>query len=393
MGARRGSARWLLLVAAVALVAGACVQPMAAPGSTSDIQLVSSTVVGGYHVDFYRNLAYPCSISGYQTFAIGYRDGQPATASQPLWVKMHGGGVGYFDATGTPQPDEQFMREEGLSALVGQGAGPGLVELVRNDPAEFRILAVSMCNRDLYSGGGLPDPNNPNRQPDGTVITTNGLFATKAAIQFAKTHFSTPKVFLHGGSAGSFGSYSVAWALEQQGTPPSGIVADSYVLNQEWLQATLDQQIPCPGRSAANSNAAAVRPRLHPAIAEIANEPDKLVADGRLTVPIAQVWSRGDFLSCGQEPMTCPLRDGTAVTMGSVDCQNEPMRHAIAAQGPGSRSVSFRLCVDDPNRPTEPDPCDRHVVSEIAGTNTDPAAPADYNAAIMNWVRTRLTDP
>jgi len=212
----RDRARQLLLVATVALVAVACVAPIGTPGSTSQVQLVSSTVVGGYHVDFYRNLAYPCSISGYQTFAIGYRDGQPATASQPLWVKMHGGGVGYFDATGTPQPDEQFMREEGLSALVGQGAGPGLVELVRNDPAEFRILAVSMCNRDLYSGGGLPDPNNPNRQPDGTVITTNGLFATKAAIQFARTRFSTPKVFLHGGSAGSFGSYSVAWALEPE---------------------------------------------------------------------------------------------------------------------------------------------------------------------------------
>jgi hypothetical protein len=30
---------------------------------------------------------------------------------------------------------------------------------------------------------------------------------------------------------------------------------------------------------------------------------------------------------------------------------------------------------------------------ELAGTNTDPAVPADYNAAIMTWVHTRLTDP
>jgi hypothetical protein len=383
----------LLLGATVALVAVACVAPIGTPGSTSQVQLVSSTVVGDYHVDFYRNLAYPCSISGYQTFAIGYRDGQPAGAPRPLWVKMHGGGVGYFDSTGAPQPDEQFMREESSAALVGQGAGPGLIELVRNDPAAFRILAVSMCDRDLYGGGGLPDPNNPNRQPDGSVITTNGLFATKAAIQVAMSHFTTTEVFLHGGSAGSAGSYSVAWALQEQGTPVAGIVADSYVLNQEWLQATFDQHVPCPGRSAANGNAAAVRPRLHPAIADIANEPDKLVADGRLTVPIAQVWSRGDFLSCGQEPMMCPLRDGTSKTMGSVNCQNEPMRRAIAAQGPASRSVSFKLCVDDPSRPTEPDPCDRHVVTEIAGTNTAPNAPADYNAAILSWVHTRLTDP
>ena len=368
------------------------VPSLATPGDTSEIQLVSSAVQSGYHVDFYRNLAYPCSISGYQTFAIGYPLGMPASATKPLWVKMHGGGVGYFDTAGTPQPDEVFMREETMTDLIGQASYPGLMEQVRNDPEGFRLLAVSMCNRDLYSGGNQPDPNNPNRQPDGKAITTNGLYATKAAIQFAKTSFATTKVFLYGASAGSAGAYSVAWAFQLQGTPVAGIVADGYLINQEWLKATLDQQIPCSGRSAANSNAAALLPRLHPTIAAITNEPDKLFSSGRLTVPIAQVWSRGDFLSCGQTSMTCLRLDGTAATMGSVDCQNEPLRSAIAAQGLASRSLSVRLCVNDPNRPTEPDPCDRHVATEIAGTNTDPAFPTDYNTAIMNWVRTRLAE-
>jgi hypothetical protein len=34
-----------------------------------------------------------------------------------------------------------------------------------------------------------------------------------------------------------------------------------------------------------------------------------------------------------------------------------------------------------------------HVVTSISGTNTDPAFPADYNAAIMAWVHARLGDP
>jgi hypothetical protein len=44
--------------------------------------------------------------------------------------------------------------------------------------------------------------------------------ATKAAIQFARDRFATPKHFLHGGSAGSIGTYSAGWALQQQGLAP-----------------------------------------------------------------------------------------------------------------------------------------------------------------------------
>lgn len=366
---------------------------ISAPGDTSQIALVSSTVVSGYQVDYYRNTAYPCSISGYQTFAIGYQLGVPTTTAKPLWVFMHGGGVGYFDSTGAPQPpDEYFMHEETLADLVGHAALPGLMEQVRNDPAGFRLLVVSMCNRDLYGGANLPDPNNPNLQPNGDAITTNGFYATKAAIQFAQAQVATTKFLLHGTSAGSAGTYFLAWGLQQQGDPPAGIVADGYVVNQEWLQATVDQQIPCPGRNEANSNAAVFATRIHPELALVTNEPDRLVASGRLAVPIVHIWNHGDPLSCGSAPMLCPLHDGTQVTLGAVDCQSEPLRRAIAAQGPTSRSVNGPACVANPANPDPTNPCNKHVITTIAGTNTDPASPADYNAAIMDWVHTRLTE-
>jgi len=87
--------------------------------------------------------------------------------------------------------------------------------------------------------------------------------------------------------------------------------------------------------------------------------------------------------------MLCPMRDGTAVTMGSVDCMHEPLRATIAAQGPASRSANMRLCVDGP----KPGPCDLHTPTNDPGAvNTDPAFPADFNPVVMDWVHARLAD-
>jgi hypothetical protein len=380
---RNGGVRFFGVLIAL-LVASACVPPLSSPGNTGSIQLVSTSVESGYRVEYYRNTAYPCSISGYQTFTIAYREGQPATTAAPLWTSLHGGAVGWFDSSGKPRPDDAYLREESADSLTGFGAS-GLIGKVLADPAGFRLLRPSMCNRDLYSGGGGLDPNNPNKLVNGSAKTTNGLLATKAAIQFARDRFATSKHFLHGGSAGSIGTYSVGWALQQQGLAPAGIVADSFVLNQEWGQAAFSQGVPCPTAEPAIANMTAIKARLHPDIGNVANATDKLVAERRLTVPIAQVWNHGDPWGCGTNPMVCPLRDGTTVVLGGTDCMNEPLRRVIAAEGPSSRSLSLSLCVDAG--------CGRHVVTSSAGINTDPLAPADYNATLMTWVRSRLSDP
>ena len=84
-------------------VLAAC-KPLSAPGDTASIAFVSSTSSGGWKYDYYRNSAYPCSISGYQTFVVGTKTGSSNTASRALWVMMHGGGAGYFDENGQPIP-------------------------------------------------------------------------------------------------------------------------------------------------------------------------------------------------------------------------------------------------------------------------------------------------
>jgi hypothetical protein len=132
-----------------------------------------------------------------------------------------------------------------------------------------------------------------------------------------------------------------------------------------------------------------IKQRLHPTLTTQGNQPDQLVSRGELTVPVLHVWNRADHVSCGAAQMDCPLRDGTTVRMGAADCHHEPMRRAIAALGPGSKSVNMQLCVSPA---TNPGTCRVHTPTNDDLTNTDPAWPADYNGAAMAWVRARLAD-
>ena len=273
-----GRVATVCLVGGVAALLSGCTT-VDQPGKTSKIEFVSSSTVGGYKYDYYRNLSYPCSISGYQTFVIGTKVGSSDTATGRCGCRMRGGGVGWFDAAGKPAA-------HGGAEDRGVGRQPDrlprrhrLVGLVKADAAGFRLVSVSMCDHDLYAGGDEPDPNNPNTQPDGSPRTTNGLFATKAAMQFAKAEYPTGKVFLHGTSAGGAGTFGVAWGLQTQGTPPAGIVSDSGVMNQEWEVATNQQGICTEKRD--DAALAAIKARTQFQIADIDNEPDKLVKNDR----------------------------------------------------------------------------------------------------------------
>jgi hypothetical protein len=377
-----------LIVAALGVAAfcGGCI---ITPGNTSQISLVSSTSANGWRYDFYRNTAYPCSISGYQTFTIGTKVGSSATASAPLFVWMHGGGIGWFDASGQVQPTNDQMTENPASSLQAQLTSPGLLTSIRNDAAAFRVMSVSYCTRDLYSGDGQLDPNNPNHNADGSAKTTNGLLATKAAVSFAESQYPTTKYFLSGGSAGSAGAYEVAWAEQASNNPPAGVVGDASVLNAEQGAAAYAQGV-CANPAFSPADAAIVKKRFAIEIGDTDNEPDKLVTRGVLTVPLLHIWNHGDVNTCGSTPMQCPLRDGTVVTMGATDCNHQPLAAAIAAEGPGSRSMNLPVCVDNDATPN----CSLHVVTPHAGlTNTDPSTPADYVGAVVSWVDARLADP
>jgi hypothetical protein len=380
----------LAVGAGLIVAAAACTWPLSSAGNTASIQKVTSETLDGWNYDYYRNTAYPCAISGYQTFAIGTKVGSSPTDARPLWVFMHGGGVGYFDENGKPVPGPGQKTEEPITRLVDEGtAGKGLHALIRNDPAGFRTVSVSYCSHDIYAGVNSPDPHNPNTTPDGQPRTTNGLIATKAAIQYAKSLYPTTKTFLYGGSAGSVGTFSVAWSMQLQGVPPAGIVADASLVNIEGRDAAYAQGLCTDDNDPARS--AAVAARVHPDLANPDNEIDKLVSSGRFTVPIMHVWNHGDSNTCGSPPMNCPLRDGTVVTMGLTDCLHQPLQAAIAAQGPTSKSRNMPVCVDAKDDPVKD--CSMHVTTPRAGTvNTDPASPADYEGAILDWVHDRLAD-
>ena len=211
---------------------------------------------------------------------------------------------------------------------------------MRDDPAGFRLVSVSMCNHDIYSGGDQPDPNNPNTLPDGSPRTVNGLFATKAAIQFALAKYPTGKFFLHGTSAGSAGALRVSWGLQAQGIPPAGSVVDSGVVNVEWEQAQYDQGICRRRRPRRPAALAAIQARTQFQLADVKNEPDKLVSRGELTVPLLHTWSSADPNVCGATPMSCPLRDGSTATTGRRRLHPRAAARRDRGLGPGCRRAT-----------------------------------------------------
>jgi hypothetical protein len=376
----------VLLLALVVMVATACV-PLATPADTSRIESMGSTTVDGWRYDAYRDRGYPCSISGYQTFVIGTKVGANATEAHPLFVYMHGGGVGYFDADGNPVPGPGQKVEESGASLTNRLTNNGLLGRIRLDPAGFRTLAVSYCSHDLYAGSVTPDPHNPNLTPEGGPRPTTGLPSVKAAVQYATAQYPTTKTFLYGGSAGSAGTFGVAWAMQQQGIAPAGLIADASVVNVEAFAVGNAAGI-CTDKNS-GTRVDGVVGRIHPDLAAVGNEADKLVSSGRLTVPIMHIWNHADQNTCGAPPVACPMRDGSTTTMGYTDCIHEPMRRAIAAEGPTSRSHNLPVCVT----PNGGDPCSVHVVTTKPNAlNSDPQTPADFLTVITDWIHARLAD-
>ncbi len=359
-----------------------------APAVTDRIVVADGTTTAdGWVWQRYRNLAAPCSIGGVHSFVVGTRAGSDPAAPAPLWVRMRGGGAGWFAPDGSPQPSAANKSEESLSTQMGFNDG-GLLKRARAEITPLRVLIVSMCSHDIYGGNDSFDPYNPNTTSDGHARTTGGLAATKAAVAFTRALYPTTGMVLHGTSAGGYGVYHVAWALQRMGIPPMAVVSDSGVLNQAWLRYVAGVGI--PGSSGCEKNTEqrglGVQARIDPEVVDPANEPHRLVADGRLTVPVMHVYSRGDHALCGSVPIPCPLPDGSTPTLWAAECMHEPMRLAVASLGPGHPSRVLRLCVEG----SRPEPCDRHVPTRNDVLNTDPDAPADFNGAILAWVRERL---
>ena len=95
--------RLVIALLATSLVAALCSACLATPGDTSKIAFVSSTTVNGWKYDFYRNRRIPAASAATRRSWWAPRSGSSPTVSAPLWVWLHGGGVGFFDAADQPQ--------------------------------------------------------------------------------------------------------------------------------------------------------------------------------------------------------------------------------------------------------------------------------------------------
>lgn len=363
-----------------------------APYDTSQIKLVESIQYNAYTIRFYRNRAYTCGLSGYQTFVIGYPTTIPTSATRPLWVRMHGGGTGAFTSTGSYLPNGFFpgsLDEETINELGGLLTETGLIAKVRAHSAEFRFLMPSMCDHDVYSGVGLPEANNP-YSPDenGQTRAADGLLATKAAIAFTRTVLPTSSVFLHGTSAGAAGAFTVAYSFEREGIHLSGIVMDSALIDPAIFEVLTTVAVDHPEACVANAaeHDAALELGKIGAATDTANLPRTVVPSGEMTVPIMHVWDHNDPIHCGDYPMTTP-----GGTMGAMDYVHDALRQAIDALPASNPSENLRACVTLAGG----QPCDLHSPTKYAYTEATPPGDADhggmdYNQYIMDWASARL---
>ncbi len=338
--------RLAIFLAALALIAAAC-----NPVDTSQISLegerTSSAVGFTWEFDFYRNAAYDCGLSGNYTFMVMNPFDDP-DAEAPMWVYLHGGGVGYFADEGgyvgvRNQTQDTWNHEETFddlydTQLIRRVFPDNVVvdnTLKRRIEEGYRIVFVSMCDHDLYSGLSTPYPNNPN--PGAEV---NGAHATMAAVEFATENYPTTHVFAHGTSAGSIGVHTLAQNQADIGKPLTGGIADSYVITPRLLPV-FDVYAGTAGHPMpANFDPAQVTEKIgYFADENIDSYPGATVGlDDFRATPI--LWTGGDRdpFCAGAKPA---IAEAAAAGLNNCDYVFDGIRQAVANQPSSPHQVSI----------------------------------------------------
>lgn len=346
----------------------------------AQIELLQEDVVtaGGIRLrrQFYRNRGYRCGRTGHFTFVLFERE-EAAGASAPLWVYLHGGGVGYYDALHVYHGGESHNDEEDRDTLTSYvaraytGAMVAKPVVVPRRLAEgYRLLVPSMCDHDLYAGLGNPYPNNPHWAQEGGDHV-DGLLATLSAIHFtakgngltgvqALAPHPTTLVFLHGGSAGSAGSYHVSAVMARMGMPPNGAILDSYLVNP------LEEILLGHGCTPTNDDPQFSLAEVNAKIGVLITRPDLRVDanfTGPYAVPMFDVVGANDPFCCGN---IAPVAEATAAGQTN-NCAwvHASFAQAAAASGDG-RLVSMVVAGQG------------HVITHDEGP---------HQAAIETWLR------
>ena len=190
-----------------------------------------------FEFEFYRNSTYECGLSGYYTFMVVNPVNGSANDEAPLWVYLHGGGSGYYDENGAyfginGQTEDSWNHEETfndflvtqLQTRTTENGERQDITLTRRLQEGYRLLLVSMCDHDLYSGLGTPYLNHPD-----PAAEVNGMQATMAALDYTVANYPTTHVFAHGTSAGGIGAFNLAISYAAEGIELTGIVSDFYL--------------------------------------------------------------------------------------------------------------------------------------------------------------------
>lgn len=215
---------------------GSTSAPTIAPSvSTQNITKVDDSVLtragDSWTAELYRNDTLNCGRSGKFTFAVIEPLGNVG-GEAPLWVFLHGGGVGYYNDEAPPRyiGDESKNDEESLNDLVratGVRAGNDTI-ITRRLQEGWRVLVPSMCDHDLHAGEGTIYPNNPNYGAVGDTV--DGLLANEAALTWVTEHRATTWVVVHGTSAGSVGAFALTYALHEKGIDVNAAILDAYLV-------------------------------------------------------------------------------------------------------------------------------------------------------------------
>ncbi len=334
------SVRPAALLAALALTLAACVptggpttttSPTTAPTTTAPtttttevpagsitLEDTRTETVGGseFRFDYFRNSARDCAESGDFTFLVVEPADGPDTEA-PLWVYLHGGGVGHYLPDGSYVGPTGNLTEASFDDLLLGRLGSNVRRpdgsikdstITRRMSEGWRILVPSMCDHDLHSGEGTAYPDNPNHGPDGTTV--DGLLANTDALEHVVGERPTTNVFLHGTSAGSVGAFSLAYTLHQDGITLNGAVLDSYIITPR-LETLLDAGVLPQQQDVGFDYQAVVDKVGRFADITLGFYPEAVVADGFDAVPLLDVVGTADPTCAGQLPAVAGIEPFT----------------------------------------------------------------------------------
>ena len=296
-----------------------------------------------WKLDFYRNTAYKCGLSGNYTFLVVEPRNAPGKEA-PLWVFLHGGGMGYFDKEGKYQTlkfqnKDTWDHEVPLKVLRKINPNHPVIKkgrlvdntITRRLKEGYRVLVVSYGDHDLYSGCGTPYPNNPK---GGEV---NGLQASMAAVEYTMANYRTTHVFAHGTSAGSAGAYALGFAFAQEGINLTAVVMDSGIATP--------RHIPIIKRFAGKEGFPKARGVKAEGIIEkvgvmvdpdLPFYPEAAVRAGYRSVPMLIVAGEKDPFFGGRFP---PIAEAKAVGLSNSHWVHDGLRQAIQEQNTSPHKI------------------------------------------------------